>query len=152
VNTLPIADCRLPITESFAGRGLARRGHDGGQFIGFIEQRGQFFCGHDARFSKQLEPESGFVGFFLDGADFGNEFRLAARAATGTVISCYRSAAADNLSGNSPASIVGFRNGTGELDDSQRKSFRASLEFGWVHGANLQTQSAIGNRQSAIQR
>jgi hypothetical protein len=38
------------------------------------------------------------------------------------------------------------------FDDSQSKGFGARFQFRWVHGANIQTQSAIGNRQSAISK
>ena len=152
MKTLPIADCRLPIKKSFAGRGFARGGHDGCQCVGFVVQRGQFLCGHRAGFNEQFEPQRGFVSLFLDGADFGDEFSRTAGAATGAVICRHGSSAADNLSGDRPAGIVRFGNGARQLDDSQRKRFRAGFEFGRVHGANLQTQSAIGNRQSAISK
>jgi len=147
---LPIADCRLPITDSFSRRRFARCGHDGGQLVRFIQQCRQFFCRQNARLDQQFQPERGFVGFFLDGADFGDEFGLAAGATTGAVIRRHRSAAANDLFGDGAAGIVGFGNGARQLDDSQRESFRAGFEFGRIHGANLQTQSAIGNRQSAI--
>ena len=150
MKRLPIADCRLPIKTSFAGRGFARPGHDGGEFIGFFEQRGQLFGRHDAGFGKQFEPQSGFVGLFLDGADFRNEFGLTARAATGAVICRHGSSAAQNLFGNDAASIVAFGNCPAHFDDAQGEGFRSGFQFDWVHGANLQTQSAIGNRQSAI--
>ena len=131
---LPIADCRLPIEALFAGRGFARGGHYGCQRIGFGKQRGQFLCGHRARFDEQFEPQRGFVSLLLDGSDFSDEFGLAAGVATGT------------------SSVVRFGNGARELDYSQRKSFRAGFEFRRIHGGNLQIQSAIGNRQSAISR
>jgi len=150
MKPLPIAACRLPIAESFSRRRFARSGHYGGQLVGFVQQRGQFFCRQNARLDQQFQPERGFVGFFLDGADFGDEFGLTAGAATGAIICRHRSAAADDLFGDGASGIIGFWNGARQLDDSQRKSFCACLEFGRVHGANLQTQSAIGNRQSAI--
>ncbi len=152
MKQLPIADCRLPITKSFSRRSFTRGGHDGGECVGFVEQRGQFLCRHRAGFDKQFQPQRGFVGFFLDGSDFGDEFSLAAGAATGSVIRRHRGAAADDLFGDGTSSVVRFRNGARELDDSQREGFCAGFEFCRVHGANLQTQSAIGNRQSAISR
>jgi len=152
MKTLPIADCRLPIKESFAGRGFSRGSHDGCQRVGFIKQRGQFLCGHRAGFDEQFKPQRSFVGLFLDGSDFGDEFGRAAGAATGAIVCCHRSSAADNLFGYRPAGIVGFRDGARKLDDSQGKSFCAGFELSRIHGANLQTQSAIGNRQSAISK
>ena len=140
----------LSIEALFARRGFARGGHDGCQCIGFGKQRGQFLCGHRAGFDKQFQPQCGFIRLFLDSSDFGDEFGWAAGAATGAVIRRYRSSAADNLSGNRPACVIGFGNGARQLDDSQCESFRAGFEFRRIHGANLQTQSAIGNRQSAI--
>jgi hypothetical protein len=150
MNKLPIADCRLPIGKLFAGRGFARRRHDGGQFTGFQQQRGKFSRGHDAGLDEQLQPQRGFIRLFLDDSDFGDEFGLAAGAATGAVIRGHRGAAADNLFGDHASGVVGLGDCARELDDSQRKSFRADFKFSRVHGANLQTQSAIGNRQSAI--
>jgi len=152
MKTLPIADCRLPIKKSFAGRGFARGSHDGCQRVGFVEQCGQFLCGHRAGFNEQFEPQRGFVSLFLDGSDFSNEFGRAAGAATGSVIRRHRGAATDDLFGDGTSSIVRFWNGSRELDYSQGKSFRAGFEFRRIHNTNLQTQSAIGNRQSAISR
>ena len=152
MKRLPIADCRLPIRASFARRGLARRGHDGGQFIGFFEQGGQLFCGHDARFGKQFKPKGGFIGFFLDGADFGNEFRLAPRTATGAVIGRHRGSAPQNLFGNDAASVIAFGNCPAHFDDAQGKGLGSGFQFDRVHATKLQTQSAIGNRQSAISK
>ena len=134
---------RLPIAKLFAGRGFARGSHNGGQRVGFVEERGQFLCGHRAGFDEQFEPQRGFVSLFLDGSDFGDESGRAAGTATDTAVRRHRAAAADNLSGNRPAGIVGLGDGACELDDSQGKSFCASFEFSRIHGANLQTQSAI---------
>jgi hypothetical protein len=152
MKILPIADCRLPINGSFAGRRLARGRHDGSQGIGFFEQGGQFLCGYDFGFYQQFEPQGGFVGFFFDRADFGDEFRPAPRAARRTIIRGHRGSAANDLFGNDPAGIVIFGNSTGQFDNPQRKSFGAGFQFNWVHNLKLQIQSAIGNRQSAIIR
>ena len=84
---LPIADCRLLIGESLGRGGFVGRGHDGCEFVGLLQQGGQLARGHEARFDQQFEPQSGFVGFFLDGSDLGNEFGLAAGPATGAVVS-----------------------------------------------------------------
>jgi hypothetical protein len=150
MKTLPIADCRLPIRASFAGGGFARRCHDGSKLVGFFEQRGQFLRGHDAGLCQQFEPQRGFVGFLLDGADLGNEFRLAARPATGAVIGRHGRSAPQNLFGNDTGSIVVFRNCPAHFDDSQGKRFGSGFQFDRVHAPKLQLQSAIGNRQSAI--
>ena len=150
--TLPIADCRLPIEPSFAGRRFARRGHDGSKLAGFRQQCGQLAGGHRSRFDQQFQPQGGFIHFFLDYSNFGDEFGLTARAATGAIIGGNRSAAADNLFGDDPSGIVTFRNRPGQFDDAQGKGFGSCFQFGRVHGANIQIQSAIGNRQSAIQR
>ena len=152
MKALPIADCRLLMEALFAGCGFARGGHDGCQRIGFGQQRGQFLGGHRAGFDEQFKPQRAFVRLFLNYSDFGDEFGLTPGTATRAVICRHRGAAADNLFGHRPAGIVGFGNGACELDDSQRKRFGAGFEFVRVHGANLQTQSAIGNRQSAISR
>jgi hypothetical protein len=150
MKRLPIVDCRLPITGSFAGRSFARGGHDGGEFVGFFEQRGQLFCGHDAGFSKQFEPQRSFVGFFFHGADFGNKFRLTPRPTTGAAIRRRGSSTSQNLFGNNAPSIVVLWNCPAHLDDPQGKRFGSGFQFGRVHLPKLQTQSAIGNRQSAI--
>lgn len=133
MKILPMADGRWPINGSFAGRRLARGRPDGNQGIGFFEQ-------------------GGFVGFFFDRADFGDEFRPAPRAARRTIIRGHRGSAANDLFGNDPAGIVIFGNSTGQFDNPQRKSFGAGFQFNWVHNLKLQIQSAIGNRQSAITR
>jgi hypothetical protein len=152
MKMLPIADCRLPINGSFAGSRLARGRHNGGQGVGFFEQGGQFFCRHDARFNQQFEPQGGFVGFFFDRANFGDEFRPAPRATRRAIIRGHRSSAPDDLFGDDATGIVIFWNRTGQFDDSQSKGFGAGFQFNWVHGVKLQIQSAIGNRQSAITR
>ena len=86
MKKLPIADCRLPIKKSFSGSGFARCGHDGGEVVGFLQQRRQLARGHRRGFDEQFEPQRGFVRLFLDGSDFGNEFGLAAGAALGRFI------------------------------------------------------------------
>ena len=149
---LPIADCRLPITESFAGRGFAGGCHDGCQFVGFRKQGGKFFSRHDAGFNQQFEPQRRLVGFFLDGSDFGDEFSRTAGTATGAIVRGHGSSTPQNLLGNDPACVVIFGNLPAHLDDSQRKGFGAGFQFDRVHAANVQTQSAIGNRQSAIRK
>jgi hypothetical protein len=148
---LPIADCRLPIEESLSCRSFARGCHDGCEFVRFGQKRGKFSHGHDAGLDKQFQPECGFIGFFLNCADFGDKFRLAAGATTGTIVCGHRSSASDDLLGNDASGIVIFWNSACQLDDSQRKGFRARLQFSWSHdGAKLQTQSAIGNQQSSM--
>ena len=143
MKKVPIADCRLPIKKSFAGRSFARGGHDGHKLIGFSQERGQLALGHRSGFDEQFEPQRGFIRLFLDGSDFCDEFSLAADAATGAVVRRDRSSAANNLFGDDASGVVGLGDGARELDDSQRKCFHASFEFSWIHGANLQTQSAI---------
>ena len=150
MKKLPIADCRLPIGELLPRRSFARRCHDCNKLVGFLQQGGQLACGHRARFNKQFEPQRGFIRLFLNGSDFGDEFGLAAGAATGAVIRRHRSAAADNLLGDDASGVVIFWNRPCKFDDTQGKGFGSSFEFSWVHGASLQPQSAIGNRQSAI--
>ena len=150
MKRLPIADCRLPINRSFARRGFARGGHDGSKRIGFRQESGQFFCRHDAGLNKQFEPQGGFVSFFFDGSNFCDEFGPAAGAATGTIVCGHRSATANDLFGDDTSSIIVFWNCPGQFDDSQGKRFCARFHFSWVHAPKLQTQSAIGNRQSAI--
>jgi hypothetical protein len=152
MNELPIADCRLPINGSFGGRRFARGRHDGCQGVGFLQQDRQFFCRHQAGLNQQLKPQGRFIGFFFNRAYFGDELRPAPCPARCAIIRGYRSSTTNNLFGNHTAGIVIFGNGTGQFDDSQRKSFGPSFEFDWVHDVKLQIQSAIGNRQSAITR
>jgi hypothetical protein len=152
VKRLLIADCRLPIVASFAGGGFARCGRDGCEFIGFGEKRGQLLCGHDAGFGEQFDPQRGCVGFLLNGSDFGNEFCLAAGAATGPVVRCHRGSAAQNLLCNHATGIVAFRNRPRHLNDAQGKGFCSGFQFDRVHAPTLQPQSAIGNRQSEMQK
>jgi hypothetical protein len=151
MTKLPIADCRLPIGKLFARRRFARGGRYGCEFVCFRKEGGELACGQRARFNKQFEPKCGFVRLFLDGSDFGDEFGLAAGAAAGAIIRRHRSTAANDLFGDNTPGVIGFRDCARELDDPQRKCFRTGFEFSWIHGANLQTKSAIGNRQSAIQ-
>jgi hypothetical protein len=143
MKPLPIADCRLPITESFSGRRFSRCGHDGRQLVGFFEQGRQFFPRHNSRLDQHFQPQRGFVGFFFNGSDFGDEFGLTARTATGAVIGGDGSSAPQNLFGDDTTGIVALGNFAAHFDDAQSKSFCAGLEFGRVHGTNLQTQSAI---------
>ena len=148
---LPIADCRLPIKDLLAGRGFPGGGHDGCQFICLFKQGGQFARGHDVGFNQQFEPQRGFVGLFFDDSDLGDEFRRTTRPATGAVVGGNGSSAADNLLGDGAGGVIILRNCLGQLDDSQSKSFCPGFEFNRSHGVKLQTQSAIGNRQSSIQ-
>jgi hypothetical protein len=151
MNVLPIADCRLPIGKLFARRCLTRGGHYGRKLVCFRKEGGELACGHRARFNKQFEPQCSFVSLFLNGSNFGNKFGLAAGAAAGAIIRRHRSTTANDLFGDNTPGIIGFGDCACELDDSQRKCFRAGFKFSWIHGENLQTKSAIGNRQSAIQ-
>ena len=82
----------------------------------------------------------------------GDEFSRASRPRTGAVIGGNRSSTADNLLGDGASAGGGLGNGACERDDFQRKCFRAGFELNWVHEANLQAQSAIANRQSAISK
>ena len=152
MKKLPIADCRLPIKKLFAGRGFSRGGHDGGKRIGFLKQGGQLALGHRARLDQQFEPQRSFVGFFVNGSDFGDEFGLAAGAATSAIVRRHGRAATYDLFGNSSSCLVTFWNRPRQFNDSQGKGFGSYFEFGWIHATKLQIQSAIGNRQSAIQR
>ena len=147
---LPIADCRLPIKESFAGRGFARSGHDGGEFVGFLQQGRQFARRHDAGLDKQFEPERSFISFFLDCPDFGDEFRLTRGTATGAIVGRDRGAAANNLLGDDSSRIVTLWNRAGQFDDAEGKGLGVLLQLDGGHAPNVQTQSAIGDRQSAI--
>jgi len=97
MKRLPIADCRLPIKQLFAGRSFARCGHDGSKRIGFLQESGQLADRHDTGLDQQFEPQGGFVRFFFDGSDFGDEFGLAAGAATGAVVCGHGRAAANDL-------------------------------------------------------
>ncbi|HTY87514.1 MAG TPA: hypothetical protein VMB80_08625 [Candidatus Acidoferrum sp.] len=152
MKKLPMADGRLPINGSFAGRGFARASHDGGQGIGLLRQRRQFFYGHNAGFDRQFQPQRSFVGFLFHCADFGNELRLAARTATGAVICRHGGSTAQNLPGNDAASIIVLGDRPTHFDDSQGESFGAGFQFGWDPIPKLRIQLAMGNRQSALSR
>lgn len=148
--TLPIADCRLPIGKLPARCGFARRSHDGGEVIGFLQQCRQFGRGKNSRLAQQFEPEGRFISFLFDGANLGNEFRFASGAASCPVIRGHRSAAANDLLRNDSSSVIAFWHRTRKFDNPKSESFRALFEFGGVHGAKLQNQLAIANRQSKI--
>ena len=147
---LPIADCRLPIWESFSRRSLARGCHDCRKLVCFGQKRGKFSRGHDVGLDKQLDPQRRLVCFFFDRPDFGDEFGLTARTATGAIICSHRSSASHNLLGDDTSCVVIFWNRPCQLDDTQRKGFGSGFQFSWSHDAKLQTQSAIGNRQSSM--
>jgi hypothetical protein len=147
---LPIADCRLPIAESAAHRSLARCGHDRGQVIGLLQERGQFGLGNNARFDEQFDPESSLVCFFFNGSDFRNKFRLAPGAAGCAVIRGHRSAAANDLSGDNPPRVIILRNRSRKFNDPEGETFGVLFKFRWIHGSKRQNQSPIANRQSAI--
>ena len=147
---LPIADCRLPIAESGAGGGFARGGHDGSEVVGFLQQRGQFALGNDSRFGKQFEPKRGFIRFFLNDSDFGDEFRFASSAAGRAVVRGDRGTTADDLFCDNSSCVVRSGNGPGQFNYSKSKGFGALFKFSWVHRRKLQVQSPIANRQSSI--
>jgi hypothetical protein len=149
---MPIANCRLPIKGSFAGRRLARGRHDCSKIVGFLQKRRQLARRHYARLDEQFEPQRGLVGFFFNRANFGYKFRPAPRAATGAIVCGHRSAAANDLFGDDTSSIVAFGNRPGQFNDSQGKCFGPYFQFDWVHATKIQIQSAIGNRQSAMQK
>ena len=152
MNRLPIADCRLPISRLFARCRFARCGHDGSEHIGLLQKGGQLAGRHDAGLNEQFEPQRCFISLFLDGSNFGDEFGLTAGAATSSIVCGHRSATANDLFGDDTSSIIVFWNCPGEFDDSQGKRFGARFQFGWIHAPKLQTQSAIGYRQSAMQK
>lgn len=143
---------RWPMGESFAGCRFARGGHDRRQFVRFREQSGKFCFWQDTGLDRQFEPKRGLVGFFLDDSNFGDELGLAARPATGVVVGRDGSSAAENLFCDYPASIIALGNFPAHLDDTERKRLGACLQLDWVHAANVQTQSAIGHRPSAISK
>ncbi len=147
-----IYDLRFTIRASLARRDFARRRHDRSEFVGFVQQCGEFPCRHDAGLDKQFEPQRGFIGFFLDRSDFGNEFGLTSRSTTRAIICCDRSSTPQDLLGNNAARVVVFGNCSAHPVDSQSKSLGSRLEFGWLHAAKLQIQSPISNRQSAISK
>ena len=150
MTTLPIADCRLSIGASRAGCCLARGGHDGSQIIGFLQQRGEFAGGGDAGFAEQLQPQRRLVRFLFDGADFGDKFRFASRAACRSVVGHDRSAAADDLPGGDLPRIIAFGNCSRQFNDAESKTLGSLLEFNRVHALKLSNQSPIANRQSTI--
>jgi len=152
MSGLTIADFRLLIAELFSRRGFMRSGHDGGQFVGFLKQGGQFSRRHDFRFHEQFEPQRRFIGFFFDDSDLGDKLSLTTGATTGAVICRDLGAATDDLAGDNASGIVVSRNRPGQLDNPQGKGFGTGFQFVGVHGGKLQTQSAISNQQSAIQR
>lgn len=145
---LPIADCRLPISSACGG--FAQGGHDGGQIVCFLQQRRQFAGGDGSRFGEQFKPEGGFIGFFFDDANFRDEFRFAASSACGPVIRRQGSSAADDLFCNDASHVIGLGNRARQFNDAKRKVFGSLFQFGWVQGAKLSSQSATGNRQSAM--
>ena len=147
---LPIADCRLPIGKLLSRRSLARGRHDCRKLVRFGQKRGKFSLGHDAGLDEQFEPQRGFISLLLDCSNLGDEFGLTACPATGAVVSRHRSSASHDLPGNDTSRVVTFGNRSRQLNDSQGKSFGAGFQFSWSHDAKLQTQSAIGNRQSAM--
>ena len=147
---LPIADCRLPITDSLAGRSFARGCHDGREFVGFVEKCRQFLGRQNAGLNQQFEPQGGFIRLFLDRSHFGDKLGLAAGAATGSIIRGHRSGAAQDLFGDDAPGLVAFWHRPGHFDNAEGKSFGSGFKLGWVHGVKLQFQSAIGNRQSTI--
>ena len=150
MKRLPIANGQWPINGSSAGRRFTGGRHAGSQGVGFSEQGGQFLSGDDFGFNQQFEPQCRLVGFFLNGADFRNEFRPASCAARGTIIRGHRSSTSHNLFGNDACCVVIPGNGAGQFDDAQGKGLGAGFQLGWAHVAKLQTQSATSNRQSAI--
>jgi hypothetical protein len=140
---LPIADCRLPIVALSARCSFSRSRHDGGQVVGFLQERGQFAFGNNSCLGKQLKPQRGFARFFFNGSHLGGKFCFASSATPGAVIRRHRGAAANDLFGNNTSRIVALRNGSRELDNAERKSFRALFEFGRIHVPTLRNQSAI---------
>ena len=147
---LPIADCRLPIAKLAAGGGFTGGGHNCCEVVGFLQQSGELAFRYNSRFNEQFEPQSGFIGFFFDRADLGDEFRFASGATCCPIIGGHRCAAADNLFGNDSSSIIALGNCSGEFDNPKRKSFGALFEFRGIHTPNLRNQSPIANRQPAI--
>jgi type II secretory pathway pseudopilin PulG len=84
---------------------LFRCNHDCGQLGGLLEEGNQFGMGQKLAFVDQIQPETAFVGFFLHGSQFCNEFGLAAGSACRAIIgSDTRSGtpqlSPQNLSGN----------------------------------------------------
>ena len=151
MKKLLIADCWLLIENSFLRRRFVRSSHDRGQIIGFLQKRSQSCRREHAGFDQQFEPQGGFISLFLDRPHLGDKFSAAASPATCAVIRRDRSATADNLPGDDTPGVVASRNGFCQFDDAECKCFGACFEFGWIHGAKVQIQSATSNQQSAIE-
>ena len=150
---LPIADCQLPIANSAARSCFVRGCHDGGQIIRFLKQCRELLGGDGPGFSKQFEPQSGFVRLLLlNGSNLCDEFSFAAGAAGRAVIRRYLSATANNLFGCDASRIIGFGNAPRQFDDAKRESFGALFQFSRVHARKLLNQLAIANRKSTISK
>jgi hypothetical protein len=152
MTKLPIADCRLPIAELSASGGFARGGHDGGQVVGFLQQRGEFALGNYSGFGKQLKPQRRFVRFFLNCSDFSDEFRFASSPTSRAVVRCHRGAAPNDLLCHDSSCVIGLGNGPGHFDYSERKGLGALFKFKGIHMPKLIGQSPIANRRSAIKK
>jgi hypothetical protein len=147
---LPIANCQLPIGELFPSGGFSRTGHDRSEFIRFGQKRRKLAGRHDSRFDEQLNPQSTLVRFFFDGSNFGNEFSATSCATTCSIIRSDGCAASQNLATEHAPGFVVFGYRSCHFHNSQGKGLCSDFKFAWVHVAKLRTQSAIGNRQSAI--
>ena len=135
-------------------RRLARGSHHGRQLVGFAEQRGELVGRHRVRLSEKFEPEHRLVGFLFYDTHLGDELRPTARATRRPIICRHRRSAAHQLPTKRPPHRGG-RQRLDQLDDTKRKCLRPLLQFDWSHAPKLTgpspaSQSAIGNRQSAI--
>ena len=148
--TLPIADCRLPIAALRARSSFPRGRHDRSQIVRFLQQRRQLASGCDSRFTKQLEPQCGFVSLLLNCFDFSNEFRFASSAARCTIVRCHGGSASDNLLCDDSCGLICFGNRPRQFNNPQGKTFGALFQFKRVHRPKLQNQLAIANRQSPM--
>ena len=67
-------------------RGHRRAREDRCEFISFLEQRLNGRGRSQARLFDDLEPIAGFVGFFLNQGDLGDEIRVGSRPAGRSII------------------------------------------------------------------
>lgn len=84
------------IEQARAGR-ASSGGHDGGEFAGFLQERGEQLGLDDGCIGEEFKPVDAFIGLFFANLDFCQKVCLAFSEAGRAVIGSNGSAAAEEL-------------------------------------------------------
>jgi hypothetical protein len=96
--------------------------------VGLLEEVVQLFVLYDSALKEQLKPENGFVRFFQNDAEFGDELGPRPRPASCPVICPNGRARTENLPSKNSGFLSG-RQSSIQMQNTKRKLFGAYLQI-----------------------